>query len=1000
MCAGSTGTCAYAGLMREEASGFQNIKKGGQMRSTRRVATLTLAGAALLGLLGTGHAGAATYDTVYYGGKIYTMTEDTQDGKNMKALDPSKAITVEAVGVRNGKIIYAGPLSGINVNDSANKVDLQGKTMLPGFVDGHGHFPGQGARDLYRIDLGSPPLGAMTSIDDYKVALKAACDDPNMDPEGIIGEGYDDTLIREMRHPTAADIEEVCPGKKVRLSHISGHVAVASYALLDAGGLIDSVASPTPTTKANGLAGVEKKDGKVTGVLFEMDAMAAAPTPQPTQDSQRSLARASEVFLSKGVTLADEGASVLGAYGSDATYQTGLAKGNLNLRVAMHPLLMTVGQYAAITKMNFSAMKWQDLPTKANPAAGDYLASNAAPSATSPRIGDDITSFQFGSTAPAADLGPDRIFLGAFKILGDGSPQAYTAWMKDPGFYDWADYTADERCTLPLKDTKYDTDSAPGPYFNGLDGTFNVLPEELQDSIELAHKNGYSTETHTNGSAYAEAWIEALELAVAKYPDITDTRHTSIHAQTFERDIVERLVGSYNTVEPGMSNQMFGAFGNSTDGTPGNYNAAQVHNVAKSALAERMRAQNFFASFFMTHTYYYGERHRDIFFGPGRAYNISPAGWANAFGLNYSLHNDNTVTPIEPLQSVESAVTRLSAKSLVSDGGQPIYYTGTQVKDNVNATDTFPQRKIDGVEQDNREFYVYDQRINVLQALHAVTINPAYHNKISDRIGSIAVGKYADFVILDDDPITVAEADPTRLSDIRVASTIVNDDLKYGVLPGTATFASDVKAGYLPGAVQPTDVTAAPVEGDAADRQHGLDKGQARLACFSIAANTPSAGDTVLFQMNMLGNGKTVADIRLYDVTDSSRAAPFAFADTAAIDEANKFWIADQKAPKTPLAADAPLSMDGSYIVYFTLEDADQDSAIVAAVDLVSNSGTRPNNNTSVLGASGDGGNDGSGGGCTVGTKPAHDLTILFGMLVGLAGLRGLRRRFFGGANQ
>ena len=49
------------------------------MRSTRRVATLTLAGAALLGLLGTGHAGAATYDTVYFGVKIYTMIEYTLD---------------------------------------------------------------------------------------------------------------------------------------------------------------------------------------------------------------------------------------------------------------------------------------------------------------------------------------------------------------------------------------------------------------------------------------------------------------------------------------------------------------------------------------------------------------------------------------------------------------------------------------------------------------------------------------------------------------------------------------------------------------------------------------------------------------------------------------------------------------------------------------------------------------------------------------------------------
>ncbi|WP_297228250.1 amidohydrolase family protein [uncultured Desulfovibrio sp.] len=968
------------------------------MKSAKRVTTLTLASAALLGLLGTGYAGAATYDTVYYGGKIYTMTEDTQDGKNMKALDPSQAITVEAVGVKDGKITYAGPQSGINLDDTINKVDLKGKTMLPGFVDGHGHFPGQGARDLYQIDLGSPPLGTMTSIKDYQTALKAACENPNRDPAGIIGVGYDDTLIEEMRHPTATDIEQVCPGQRVRLSHISGHVAVASYALLQEGGMI-SDSTGTPTDKANTTTGVEVKNGKVTGVLFETVAMGAVPTPAPAQDKQLGLARASEVFLSKGVTLADDGATVLGDYGgNDSLYQTGLANGNLNLRVAIHPLFMSAGQYGAVTKMNLAAMKWTSLPSAQSPSGADFLASGTAPASNSPKTGADVTSFQFGSTVPAANLGTDRMFLGAFKILGDGSPQAYTAWMKDPGFYDWGEYTADDRCTLPLQGTKYDTLAAPGPYFNGLKGTFNVFPVDLQGLIELAHKHGYSTETHTNGSAYAEAWIEALELAVSKYPTIEDTRHTSIHAQTFERDIVERLVGSYDTVNPKMSNQMFGAFGNSVDGTPGDYDASQVNGMEKSVLAERMRAQNLFASFFMTHTYYYGERHRDTFFGPGRAYNISPAGWATAFGLNYSFHNDNTITPIEPLQSVESAVTRLSAKSLVSDGGQPIYYTGPQAKDNVDATDTFPQRKIDGVEQDNREFYVYDQRINVLQALHAVTINPAYQNKISDRIGSIATGKYADFVILDDDPIAVAAADPTKLSDIRIASTIVNDDLKYGVLPGATTFASDVKAGYLPGAIQPTNVVATAVEGDAADQMHALDKGQARLAAFSITADAPAAGDVVLFQMNMLGNGKTVGDILLYDVTDTSNAVPFEFVGSADTATAGKFWIADQKAPKTPLPADHTLSMDGSYIVYFTLADADQDGKINAAVDLVSGSGTQPNNDTSVLGASGNGGDD-DWGGCTVGTKPAYDLTILLGMLAGLVGLRGLRRRFFGGSS-
>lgn len=334
--------CAYTGLMFEEVSCFQHVKEDFQMKSTKRVTTLTLASAALLGLLGTGYAGAATYDTVYYGGKIYTMSEDTQNGKNMKALDPSQAITVEAVGVTGGKIVYAGPLSGIDVNDSTKQVDLKGKTMLPGFVDGHGHFPGQGTKDLYQLDLGSPPLGTMSSIADYQAALKPVCDADTND-EGVLAVGYDDTLITDMRHPTAADIEAVCPNKKVYLSHISGHVGVASYRLLSEAGLI-SDGTGTPTDKLLNdakLSGVERKDGKVTGVLFEMDAMGSVTKPSPKQDAQLGLARASEVFLSKGVTLADTGGAMIGgASGSDVTYQVGLGNGNLNLRVAVHPFLM------------------------------------------------------------------------------------------------------------------------------------------------------------------------------------------------------------------------------------------------------------------------------------------------------------------------------------------------------------------------------------------------------------------------------------------------------------------------------------------------------------------------------------------------------------------------------------------------------------------------------------------------------------------------------------
>ena len=82
------------------------------MSNAKRKASLTLASAALLGLLGTGYAGAATYDTVYYAGedKIYTLAEETDNGRRLKDLDPANALTVEAVGVAGARSPMPVPL--------------------------------------------------------------------------------------------------------------------------------------------------------------------------------------------------------------------------------------------------------------------------------------------------------------------------------------------------------------------------------------------------------------------------------------------------------------------------------------------------------------------------------------------------------------------------------------------------------------------------------------------------------------------------------------------------------------------------------------------------------------------------------------------------------------------------------------------------------------------------------------------------------------------------
>lgn len=157
-----------------------------------------------------------------------------------------------------------------------------------------------------------------------------------------------------------------------------------------------------------------------------------------------------------------------------------------------------------------------------------------------------------------------------------------------------------------------------------------------------------------------------------------------------------------------------------------------------------MKAQNTVNSYFDNHTYFYGYRHTNQFFGPGRAYNMSPAGWSEAYGQRYTFHNDTTITPISPLRSIQSAVTRVSGDAIASLGQENLTVNG-EGKD-LNATAQYKERITD---TETRAFWTYDQRINPLQAIRANTITPAYQNKVEDRLGSIEEGKLADFVILD-----------------------------------------------------------------------------------------------------------------------------------------------------------------------------------------------------------------------------------------------------------
>lgn len=159
--------------------------------------------------------------------------------------------------------------------------------------------------------------------------------------------------------------------------------------------------------------------------------------------------------------------------------------------------------------------------------------------------------------------------------------------------------------------------------------------------------------------------------------------------------------------------------------------------MARPDQLQRMKRMGVSPSFFVSHTFYWGDQHRDIFMGPERAARISPLKSAGALGLRYSIHLDSPVVPMSPLQAVWSAVNRITRSG---------------------------------------EVLGPDERVSPMRALRAVTIDAAWQNFQESEKGSIEKGKLADFVVLDANPLRIQ---PTKIKDIKVLETITGGSLIY-----------------------------------------------------------------------------------------------------------------------------------------------------------------------------------------------------------------------------
>lgn len=186
-------------------------------------------------------------DVIFINGHILTMNDEQKEA--------------QAVAVRNGSIVWVGKNDDVLAlkGENTDVVDLEGKTMMPGFVESHTHTTGYGL-NLLQVDLRPEKAPA---LDDFLQKIKEAVE---RTPKGewIRGWGWDDSRLAEKRNPTRWDLDKVAPDHPVFLKRTCGHVAVANSKALEISGITKDTPDPY-----GGHIVKDKETGEPTGLLQE-----------------------------------------------------------------------------------------------------------------------------------------------------------------------------------------------------------------------------------------------------------------------------------------------------------------------------------------------------------------------------------------------------------------------------------------------------------------------------------------------------------------------------------------------------------------------------------------------------------------------------------------------------------------------------------------------------------------------------------------------------------
>lgn len=304
-------------------------------------------------------------DAVYVNGTVITIDKNGTTAEGFAVLGDKFV----AIGTSDEVEALAGP--------GTRVVDLKGRIVVPGFFAAHDHFPGAGMVATRSINLNSPPMGEIQTIDDIIEALKErAANSPA--GQWIEGRGYDDTLLKDARHPTRYDLDKASTEHPIWISHTSGHLGVANSKALQMAGVTKDTPQPE--------GGVIRKDprtGEPNGVFEESGGLVRRLIPPLTRAEQMEAFRAAvEIYVKQGVTT------------------TVIAGGNRESFRALQK-----AQEEGLLSLRIIAMSSKS--SQGEPASA--------------QLGGFVSGF-----------GGLHLKLGAVKIVQDGSNQGYTGYFTEP----------------------------------------------------------------------------------------------------------------------------------------------------------------------------------------------------------------------------------------------------------------------------------------------------------------------------------------------------------------------------------------------------------------------------------------------------------------------------------------------------------------------------------------------------------------------------------------